>query len=120
MENNNQQYAKSCLFTKRFFMRQVENVLYDHPGVDEAAVFFIQNESIPKGQLVIFIVSHMPELKDTDILDFLKKSNQLEPEKVPQYVKFVSRIPKSPSGKVLTYNLLDGNVDLSPSKTEFK
>lgn len=90
----------------RFAMRQLENALYEHSGVEEVAAFFIPEE---KGheELVAFIVARDANLTEEAILQFLNQSGQLEQENMPGAIRFVPRIPKSPSGKVLKLRLLE-------------
>lgn len=91
----------------RFSTRVVENVLYEHEGLDEVAVFYVtDNDGVDK--LVAFIVLRNPELTETEIMDFLVQSGQLDSKSLPQIIKIVPKIPKSPSGKVLRLRLLDG------------
>lgn len=97
----------SPIASHRFTMRQVENVLYEHPGVDEVAVFFVTCDN-GEEELVAFVVPRTPELTETEIMDFLMQSGQLGTESMPRAVKLVPRIPKSPSGKVLKLRLLEG------------
>jgi len=90
----------------RFLLRQIENILYEHSGVDEVAVICTAREEGPD-KLMAFIVPRHPGLTEAEILDFLKQSAELDPANLPRAVKFVPRIPKSPSGKVLKLRLLE-------------
>lgn len=90
----------------RFLLRQIENILYEHSGIEEVAVVCNASED-GKERLIAFIVPRFSELTEEKIIDFLQQKNELEPESLPQVVKFVSRIPKSPSGKVLKLRLFE-------------
>ncbi|MBF7082238.1 acyl--CoA ligase [Desulfallas sp. Bu1-1] len=97
----------SPIVSHRFTMRQVENALYEHSGVDEVAVFFVTGDDGVE-KLVAFVVPRAPGLTEAEIMDFLAQSGQLGTESLPHAVKLVPRIPKSPSGKVLKLRLLEG------------
>ncbi|TYO97980.1 AMP-binding enzyme [Desulfallas thermosapovorans] len=90
----------------RFMFRQVENLLYEHPAVDEVAVIYAPGQD-GKECLVAFIVPRADNVTETEILAFMQQSNQLAAENLPRLVKFIPRIPKSPSGKVLKMKLLE-------------
>jgi len=90
----------------RFLLRQIENILYEHSGVDEVAVICTAREEGPD-KLMAFIVPRNPGLTEAEILDFLKQNAELDPANLPRAVKFVARIPRSPSGKVLKLRLLE-------------
>lgn len=94
----------------RFNLRQVENILYEHTGVDEVAVLCVTDEDSNNKNIVAFVVPKEPGMTEEGIFAYLEKSGQLEPEQLPGEVKFVPRIPKSPSGKVLKMKLLEGCV----------
>lgn len=90
----------------RFMFRQVENLLYEHSAVDEVAVINAPGQD-GKECLVAFIVPRVEGVTETEIITFMQQSNQLAVENLPRLIKFVPRIPKSPSGKVLKMKLLE-------------
>ncbi|HBX23845.1 MAG TPA: hypothetical protein DEF34_09490 [Desulfotomaculum sp.] len=94
----------------RFNLRQVENILYEHTGVDEVAVLCIADDESENKNIVAFIVPREPGMTEEAIFKYLEQSGLLQTEQLPGEVKFVSRIPKSPSGKVLKMKLLEGCV----------
>lgn len=96
--------AATC---NRFATRVVENILYEYSGLDEVAVFYVTDDD-GVDKLVAFIVSSKPEITEEDISNFLIQSGQLDMKSLPQVIKFVPKIPKSPSGKVLRLRLLEG------------
>ena len=103
---NPQENELSPVASHRFAMRQLENALYEHSSVEEVAAFFIPEE---KGHeiLVAFIVPRDSALTEEAVMKFLTQGGQLEQENLPGAVKFVPRIPKSPSGKVLKLRLFE-------------
>ncbi|ALU32669.1 AMP-binding protein [Sulfolobus acidocaldarius] len=82
--------------------REVEEVLYMHPAVEEVAVVSVVDEY--RGETVGAFIklreqfSESDELKK-DIIDFCRQ--RLAPYKVPKVVNFVKEIPKTPSGKIM-------------------
>jgi long-chain acyl-CoA synthetase len=83
----------------------VEEVLFEHPYVKEAAVVGMRDEY--RGESVkAFVVLKDPSSKENaerDILDFCKE--RLAKYKVPRQVEFVPDLPKTLVGKVLKRKL---------------
>ncbi len=85
------------------YPREVEEVLYAHPKVLEAAVVGVKDEY--RGETVkayIVLKSGMTATAD-EIISFCKE--RLASYKVPKIVEFVNELPKSPIGKVLKREL---------------
>ncbi|ARM75540.1 AMP-binding protein [Acidianus manzaensis] len=82
--------------------REVEEVLYMYPAVDEAVVVGLPDEY--RGETVVAYVKlkdgyyNTEEIKK-DIITFCRK--YLAPYKVPKEIRFVNEIPKTPSGKIM-------------------
>lgn len=106
MEYNQTTGGEVSPVINRFLFRQVENLLYEHSAVDEVAVINVPGQD-GKECLVAFIVPRAHDVTETEILTFMQQSNQLAAENLPRLIKFVPRIPKSPSGKVLKMKLLE-------------
>lgn len=81
--------------------REVEDVLYRHPAVREAAVVGIPDPY--RGESVKAVVSLRPDytqpVTPEDIANFCRE--RLATYKVPRLVEFIDEIPKTPSGKFL-------------------
>jgi long-chain acyl-CoA synthetase len=82
------------------YPREIEEVLYEHPAVREAAVVGVPHESL--GEEVAAAVS----LKDDadgatveDLRDFVKQ--RVAAYKYPRLVWLVDELPKGPTGKIL-------------------
>jgi acyl-CoA synthetase (AMP-forming)/AMP-acid ligase II len=78
--------------------REVENVLFAHPAISEAAI--VGDPDPVLGQSIRAIVTLMPgeELTEKEVLSYCRK--HLEDFMVPQKVEFRDELPKSPNGKV--------------------
>jgi long-chain acyl-CoA synthetase len=85
--------------------RDVEDVIYGHPGVREAAVVGVPDEY--RGETVKAFVSLKPglELDADELIAFCKE--RLAAYKYPRQVEFVDELPKTASGKVLRRQLRD-------------
>ncbi len=85
------------------YPREVEEVLYAHPAVVEAAVFGIPHESL--GEEVKAVVSLGPNKSASadDIIAFCKE--RLAAYKYPREVEFRETLPKGPTGKILKREL---------------
>ena len=77
---------------------EVENVLYEHSGVLEAAVIGWPDER--QGEIVkaVLVAKSGAELKQDEIISFCKE--RLAAYKVPKIVEVVSSLPKNPTGKI--------------------
>jgi long-chain acyl-CoA synthetase len=100
--------AKDLIIASGFnvYPREVEEVLFMHPAVQEAAVIGVPDPY--RGETVAAFVVLKPgfEQSDTtrqDILAFCKK--ELTPYKVPKLLEFRENLPKTLVGKVLRREL---------------
>ncbi|HEV2583719.1 MAG TPA: long-chain fatty acid--CoA ligase [Ktedonobacteraceae bacterium] len=88
------------------FPREVEEVLFHHPAVQEAAVVGVPHEYRIETVAAVIVLKPGYEPSDAtrqDILAFCKK--ELTPYKVPKIVEFRESLPKSLIGKVLKREL---------------
>ena len=87
------------------YPREVEEVLYRCPGVQEAAVVGLPD---PQWGSVVtaFVVKGAPDLTAEHIDDHCRNSGDLAHYKRPKRVVFVDALPTNPSGKVLKRDLI--------------
>ena len=85
------------------YPNEVEQVLYRHPAVREAAVFGIPDEAW--GEMVKAVVSLRPgaSVTEVELIDFCR--SRLAGFKKPKSIDFVENLPKSAEGKVLRREL---------------
>jgi len=85
--------------------REVEDVLYGHPAVHEAAVVGVPDEY--RGETVKAFVSCNPgtTVSEEELIQFCKQ--QMAAYKYPRSIQFLDDIPKTTSGKVLKRELRD-------------
>jgi len=83
------------------YPREVEEVLYEHPAVVEAAVVGVPDPY--RGETVKAYIVLKPEYKgkvtEQEIIQFCKE--RLAAYKVPKLVEFRDELPKSAVGKIL-------------------
>ncbi len=102
--------AKNMIKASGFniFPREVEEVLFRHPAVQEAAVVGVPHEYRVETVAAVIVLKPGYEPNEAtrqDILAFCKK--ELTPYKVPKIVEFRESLPKSLIGKVLKRELRD-------------
>jgi long-chain acyl-CoA synthetase len=87
--------------------REVEDVLYGHPVVREAAVIGVPDEY--RGETVQAFVSLKPgaTITEEELIEFCKQ--QMAAYKYPRSIKFLDELPKTTSGKILRRELRDLN-----------
>jgi long-chain acyl-CoA synthetase len=83
--------------------REVEEALYTHPAVLEAAVAGLPHEQ--KGEMVVawLVLKDGQSTTEEEIIDFCR--DKLAPYKLPKVVKFRDDLPKSMIGKILRRKL---------------
>jgi len=81
------------------YPREIEEVLYEHPSVREAAVVGVPDDSL--GEEVGAAVALVPDA-DVDASELQKYvKEQVAAYKYPRKVWFVDELPKGPTGKIL-------------------
>jgi acyl-CoA synthetase (AMP-forming)/AMP-acid ligase II len=85
------------------FPREVEDLLADHEGIEEAAVIGVEDEKFGQ-RLKAFVVSRGGSSLDEDAVKEYVKHN-LARYKVPREVVFVDELPRNATGKVLKREL---------------
>ena len=90
---------------ENIYPREVEEILYRCPGVQEAAVIGLPDDKW--GSVVAaFVVRDSPQLDTATIDAFCKASHDLAAYKRPRRIVFVDALPTNPSGKVLKRELV--------------
>jgi long-chain acyl-CoA synthetase len=83
----------------KVYPTEVENVIYQHPAVAEAAIYGVPDAL--KGEIVKanIVLKEGHAITEEQIIEFC--SRRIAAYKVPRVINFVDSIPKNPTGKVL-------------------
>lgn len=84
------------------FPREVEDLLADHEGIEEAAVIGVDDEEFGQ-RLKAFVVTCNGSLGEEDVKTYVR--DNLARYKVPREVVFLEELPRNATGKVLKREL---------------
>jgi acyl-CoA synthetase (AMP-forming)/AMP-acid ligase II len=90
------------------FPREVEDLLADHPKVDEAAVVGVDDEEWGQ-RLAAFVVKSGDGLTEDEIKKYVKEN--LAKYKVPRDVEFLDELPRNATGKVVKKDLVKADEE---------
>ncbi|MBW2058001.1 MAG: long-chain-fatty-acid--CoA ligase [Deltaproteobacteria bacterium] len=90
---------------ENIYPREVEEVLYDHPAVREAAVIGVPSEKWGEDVKAIIALKSGREATEAEIIEFCKE--RLASYKKPKSVEFMDELPKTGSGKIYKAALRD-------------
>ena len=94
--------------------REVEEVIYEHEGVAEAAVFGVDHPHWVEAIVAVVVPRPGVSLDCDDIISHCR--SRLAGYKTPKYVVVVDSLPKNPSGKILKRELRNSFGEIA--KTE--
>ena len=81
------------------YPREVEEVLYEHPAVQEAAVIGVEDEKMGEEVGAAVVLKKGEEVSEDELRDFVK--NEVANYKYPRKIWFEDELPKGPTGKIL-------------------
>jgi fatty-acyl-CoA synthase len=90
--------------------REVEEALYQHPAIAEAAVIGLPHDRWIEGVTAVVVARDGAEVDGDELVDFLREHG-LARFKHPKAVHVVDALPKNPSGKILKRDLRDRFAD---------
>jgi long-chain acyl-CoA synthetase len=81
------------------YPRELEEVLYEHPAVREAAVLGVPHESLGEEVGAAVAVKDGEHVEPEELRDYMKK--RVAAYKYPRVIWLVDQLPKGPTGKIL-------------------
>jgi long-chain acyl-CoA synthetase len=81
------------------YPREIEEVLYEHPAVREAAVIGVKDDELGEEVGAAVALKDGEDVSAQELRDFVKE--QVAAYKYPRRVWFVDDLPKGPTGKIL-------------------
>jgi len=81
------------------YPREIEEVLYEHPAVREAAVIGIPHAALSEEVAAAVALKPDADVTSDELRDFVKR--QVAAYKYPRELWLVDELPKGPTGKVL-------------------
>jgi long-chain acyl-CoA synthetase len=81
------------------YPREVEEVLYEHPAVQEAAVVGVDDEKMGEEVGAAVVLKKGEEVSEDELRDFVKE--RVANYKYPRKIWFEDELPKGPTGKIL-------------------
>lgn len=85
------------------YPREIENVLFNHPAVVDAAVIGVPDDQWGEAILAVIVLSNKAALNEKELIAFCRM--RLGGYKIPRLYQFVDEIPRNAAGKVLKREL---------------
>jgi acyl-CoA synthetase (AMP-forming)/AMP-acid ligase II len=84
---------------ENIYPREIEEVLYAHPSISEAAVIGVPDEKWRESVKALLVVKEGAKLTEEEAIQFCKE--RLASYKKPRSAEFVESLPRNPLGKVV-------------------
>jgi len=81
------------------YPREVEEVLYEHPSIQEAAVIAVPDDKMGEEVGAAIVLKQGEDVSEDDVKSYVKE--QVANYKYPRKIWFVDELPKGPTGKIL-------------------
>jgi oxalate---CoA ligase len=85
--------------------REVDEVLLDHPAVDQAVTFAMPHDKLGEEVAAAVVLREGAEAKERELRDYC--AERLADFKVPRKIVFLEEIPKGPTGKLMRIGLAE-------------
>jgi fatty-acyl-CoA synthase len=93
---------------ENIYPKEIEDVLYTHPDILEAAVVGVPEEKWGETVKAFIVTRDGKRLTEQEVIDFC--TERIARYKKPHYVEFIHELPKNASGKILKSKLRDYNL----------
>ena len=90
---------------ENIYPTEIENVLYNHPGVAAVAVIGVPHERWGETPRAFVVAREAAKLTEAELIDFTRE--RLARYKCPTSVAFVTALPQNASGKILKKEMRD-------------
>lgn len=97
----------------KVYPREVEEVLYAHPKIKEAAVVGISHPIRGESVKAVISVKEGEDLTTGEVIAYCRE--HLANYKIPKTVVFLTELPKSSTGKVLRRLLVNSRISFAPT-----
>jgi long-chain acyl-CoA synthetase len=91
------------------YPREIEEILYEHPAVREAAVIGVPHDEYGEEIGAAVALKDGESVDESELRDFVK--GQVAAYKYPRQVWFVDDLPKGPTGKILKREISPPDAD---------
>jgi long-chain acyl-CoA synthetase len=81
------------------YPREIEEVLYEHPAIQEAAVVGVPHDELGEEVAAAIVLKQGESLDEDEVKSYVK--DQVAAYKYPRRVWFTDELPKGPTGKIL-------------------
>ncbi len=81
------------------YPREIEEVLYEHPAIQEAAVVGVPHDELGEEVGAAVVLKEGESLDEDEVKSYVK--DQVAAYKYPRRVWFLDELPKGPTGKIL-------------------
>jgi long-chain acyl-CoA synthetase len=98
------------------YPREVEEVLYEHPGILEAAIIGVPDDYRGETTKAVVVAKAGQTLDKVQLNQFCRKN--LAAYKVPKIYEFRDELPKSIIGKVLKRQLIEESIAAQEKEKE--
>ncbi|MDY6797062.1 MAG: AMP-binding protein [Actinomycetota bacterium] len=83
----------------KVYPREIEEVLYEHPAVLEAAVLGVPHQDLGEEVAAAVVLRPDAGISEEELSEFVRE--RVAPYKYPRVIGYVRELPKSSSGKIL-------------------
>ena len=88
---------------ENIYPREIDEVLYEHPSVAAAATIGVPDPLYGEEVAAFIVLKNGTEVTEEQVINYCK--SKLADYKCPKTVRFVTDIPKGPTGKLLKREL---------------